>query len=78
MALLLALGVVVNYFDRINLSVSQDALHASFGLSLIAFGYVSSAFSWTCAAMQMPSGVLLDRFGVRRVGRCASTQINLR
>jgi MFS transporter, ACS family, D-galactonate transporter len=72
MALLLALGVVVNYFDRINLSVSQDALHASFGLSLIAFGYVSSAFSWTYAAMQMPSGVLLDRFGVRRVGRIST------
>ena len=56
-------------FDRINLSVSQDALHASFGLSLIAFGYLSSAFSWTYAAMQVPAGVLLDRLGVKRIGR---------
>ena len=69
MAFLLALGVIINFFDRINLSVSQDALHASFGLSLIAFGYLSSAFSWTYALMQMPAGLLLDRFGVRRVGR---------
>jgi len=71
-AFLLAFGVLVNFFDRINLSVSRDALHASFGLSLIAFGYLSSAFSWTYAVMQMPAGVLLDRLGVRRVGRISS------
>ena len=71
-AFLLAFGVIVNFFDRINLSVSRDALHASFGLSLVAFGYLSSAFSWTYAAMQMPAGVLLDRFGVRRVGRIST------
>jgi MFS transporter, ACS family, D-galactonate transporter len=71
-AFLLALGVLVNFFDRINLSVSRDALHVSFGLSLVAFGYLSSAFSWTYAAMQMPAGVLLDRWGVRRVGRISA------
>src|SRR5271157_3606270 len=68
-AFLLAFGVIVNFFDRINLSVSQEALHASFGLTLISFGYLSSAFSWSYAAMQVPAGLLLDRFGVRRVGR---------
>ena len=71
-AFLLSLGVLVNFFDRINLSVSRDALHASFGLSLIAFGYLSSAFSWTYAVMQMPAGILLDRWGVRRVGRLSA------
>jgi MFS transporter, ACS family, D-galactonate transporter len=71
-AFLLAFGVLVNFFDRINLSVSRDALHASFGLSLVAFGYLSSAFSWTYALMQMPAGVLLDRLGVRRVGRISA------
>ena len=71
-AILLAFGVLVNFFDRINLSVSRDALHASFGLSLVAFGYLSSAFSWTYALMQIPAGVLLDRWGVRRVGRISA------
>ena len=66
---LLALGVLVNFFDRVNLSVSRDALHATFGLSLVAYGYLSSAFSWTYALMQVPAGMLLDRWGVRRVGR---------
>jgi ACS family D-galactonate transporter-like MFS transporter len=71
-AFLLSFGVLVNFFDRVNLSVSQDALHTSFGLSIIAFGFLSSAYSWTYALMQLPAGVLLDRWGVRRVG-CVSS-----
>jgi ACS family D-galactonate transporter-like MFS transporter len=73
-AFLLSAGVLVNFFDRVNLSVSQDALHTSFGLSLIAFGFLSSAYSWTYAVMQIPAGVFLDRWGVRRVG-CVSTLV---
>jgi MFS transporter, ACS family, D-galactonate transporter len=67
-ALLLGFGVLVNYFDRVNLSVSRDALQASFGISAVMFGYLSSAYNWTYASLQLPSGLLLDRFGVRRVG----------
>jgi len=67
-ALLLGFGVLVNYFDRVNLSVSQDALRASFGISAVMFGYLSSAYNWTYALLQLPSGLLLDRFGVRRIG----------
>src|ERR1700733_13208408 len=68
-ALLLGFGVLVNYFDRVNLSVSQDALHNAFGMSTVTFGYLLSAYSWTYAAFQLPSGVILDRFGVKLVGR---------
>jgi MFS transporter, ACS family, D-galactonate transporter len=34
----------------------------------VMFGYLSSAYNWTYALLQLPSGLLLDRFGVRRVG----------
>src|SRR5215467_12853355 len=67
-ASLLGFGVLVNYFDRVNISVSQEALHDSFGVTTVTFGYLLSAYSWSYAAMQLPSGELLDRFGVRRVG----------
>jgi MFS transporter, ACS family, D-galactonate transporter len=67
-ALLLGFGVLVNYFDRVNLSVSRDALQDAFGVSAVMFGYLSSAYNWTYALLQLPSGLLLDRFGVRRVG----------
>jgi MFS transporter, ACS family, D-galactonate transporter len=68
-ALLLGFGVLVNYFDRVNLSVSQEALHTAFGISTVMFGYLLSAYSWTYAALQLPSGLILDRFGVKLVGR---------
>ncbi len=67
-ALLLGIGVLVNYFDRVNLSVSRDALEASFGISVVMFGWLSGAYNWTYMFLQLPSGLLLDRFGVRRVG----------
>ena len=68
-AMLLAVGVLVNYFDRVNLSVSHGALYTAFGISDIAFGYLSGAYNWTYALCQLPIGVLLDRFGVKRIGR---------
>jgi MFS transporter, ACS family, D-galactonate transporter len=71
-AWLLGLGVLVNYFDRVNLSVSHESLIAAFGISNIAFGYLSGAYNWTYALCQLPIGVLLDRFGVRRVGRIST------
>jgi MFS family permease len=71
-AFLLGMGVLVNYFDRVNLSVSHDALCGEFGISDITFGFLLGAYNWTYALCQLPSGVLLDRFGVRRVG-CVST-----
>lgn len=68
-AFLLGFGVLVNYFDRVNISVSQEALHNAFGISTVTFGYLLSAYSWTYAALQLPSGLILDRFGVKLVGR---------
>lgn len=71
-ALLLGLGVLVNYFDRVNLSVSHNGLQATFGISDITFGYLLGAYNWTYALCQLPIGVVLDRFGVRRVGRIST------
>jgi MFS transporter, ACS family, D-galactonate transporter len=71
-ALLLGFGVLVNYFDRVNLSVSQQALTETFGISAVTFGYLSSFYNWSYAALQLPCGLLLDRFGVRVVGRVST------
>ena len=71
-AFLLGFGVLVNYFDRVNLSVSQEALRNAFGISTVTFGYLLSAYSWSYAAFQLPSGLILDRFGVKLVGRISA------
>jgi MFS family permease len=67
-AMLLGFGILVSYFDRVNLSVSKDALYGAFGISAVTFGFLSSAYNWPYMLLQLPSGLLLDRFGVRRVG----------
>ena len=66
---LLGIGVLVNYFDRVNLSASHAALITAFGISDVAFGYLSGAYNFTYWLCQLPIGVILDKFGVRRVGR---------
>jgi ACS family D-galactonate transporter-like MFS transporter len=71
-ALLLGIGVLVNYFDRVNLTVSHTALYIAFGISNVTFGYLSAAYNWTYALCQLPIGVILDRFGIRRVGRIST------
>lgn len=67
--MLLGIGVLVNYFDRVNLSVSFNGLHSDFGISDITFGYLLGAYNWTYALCQLPIGVFLDRLGVKLVGR---------
>ena len=71
-ALLLGFGVLVNYFDRVNLSVAISQIKDEFGLSTVAIGYLLSTYSWTYVILQLPSGPLLDRFGVKRVGRVSA------
>jgi ACS family D-galactonate transporter-like MFS transporter len=66
---LLGTGVLVNYFDRINLSVAAPQLQETFHLTPAEMGLLFSAFFWTYALLQIPSGVVLDRFGVTRIGR---------
>jgi ACS family D-galactonate transporter-like MFS transporter len=71
-AWLLGLGVLVNYFDRVNLSVSHRDLTQEFGISEFTFGLLLGAYNWTYAACQLPIGVVLDRLGVRLVGRIST------
>jgi MFS family permease len=71
-AILLGVGVLINYFDRVNLSVAHEALHDEFGISNTTYGYLLSAYVWTYATLQLPIGVFLDRFGVRSIGRISA------
>ncbi|MGP8258364.1 MAG: MFS transporter [Acidobacteriaceae bacterium] len=63
---------MVNYFDRVNLSVAHASLYVAFGISNVSFGYLSGAYNWTYALCQLPIGVLLDKLGVRRIGRIST------
>ncbi len=68
-ALLLGSGILINYFDRVALSVAQDPLHKEFGIGPAEFGILSATFFWVYALCQIPIGIVLDRFGVVLIGR---------
>src|ERR1700686_4172889 len=59
----------INYFDRISLSVAGPQLQQTLGLSSTELGWLFSGFFWTYAMSQIPAGMILDRWGVTRVGR---------
>jgi MFS family permease len=59
----------VNYFDRINLSVAGPQLQQAFGLDASQLGWLFSAFFWPYALVQIPTGLILDRYGVTPIGR---------
>ncbi|NBE50676.1 MFS transporter [Streptomyces boluensis] len=70
---LLLLGVVaLNYIDRGSVSVALPLITEDLNLSKEVTGFVLSAFFWTYALMQIPSGWLIDRFGPRKMagGAC--------
>lgn len=71
-AVLLGIGVLVNFFDRVNISVANSALRQDWGISAVTFGYLATAYNWTYGLLQIPVGVMLDRWGVRRIGRIAA------
>lgn len=70
--MLLGIGVLVNFFDRVNVSVAFTSLHAEWGITAVTFGYLASAYNWSYAVLQIPVGIMLDRWGVRRIGRVAA------
>lgn len=55
----------ISYIDRANLAIATPFISREMGLDAAAMGLVLSAFFWTYAAMQLPSGWIIDRIGVR-------------
>ena len=62
---LLSLGMVIAYFDRVNLSVAVPDMARDFSWDKAQQGLAMSAIFWTYTALQIPSGILVDRYGVR-------------
>jgi len=60
-------SVVINYMDRSNISVAATGITEDLKLSPVQLGYVFSAFGWTYAILQIPGGIMADRFGARIV-----------
>ncbi|HEU4387176.1 MAG TPA: MFS transporter [Blastocatellia bacterium] len=64
--LLLFTAMLVGYAHRGALSVAAPFMSEELGLNKAGMGLALSAFFWVYSFMQMPSGWMVDRFGVRR------------
>jgi len=65
---LLGLGVIIAYIDRTNLAIALASTEFKqfFALSDTGRGLLNSVFFWSYTVMQIPAGLLVDRFGVKR------------
>ncbi len=64
---ILSIAGVINYIDRGSLAIANTTIRADLGISATRMGILLSTFSLSYAICQLPVGVLLDRFGERKV-----------
>lgn len=64
---------MINYVDRVALSVASKPIAEEFGLSPVVMGYLFSSFLWTYLLFLMPMGILVDRFGTKVVNAAGIT-----
>jgi len=62
-----ALGLTIAYVDRASLSIAIPFIQQEYGFDQVWKGIILSAFFWSYAAFQIPSGWLIDKLGVRLV-----------
>lgn len=58
---------VFNYVDRATLSIAAPSMRRELGFDAFTMGIAFSAFGWAYTGMQIPGGLILDRFGARVV-----------
>ena len=61
----------VSYMDRVNLSVATPVIMKEFGFTKIDMGLIQSFFFAGYALMQVPGGMLAEKFGHRFTGSIA-------
>ena len=65
-ALLFSMSLL-SYLDRAAISFAAKGIDDSFHLTPVALGYLFSSFLWSYSALVVPMGLLVDRFGAKRV-----------
>jgi MFS family permease len=58
---------MINYMDRVALSIAARPIASEFKLTAIGMGYLFSSFVWSYTLFLLPMGFLIDRFGTRRM-----------
>jgi predicted MFS family arabinose efflux permease len=62
---LFALAYAIVFFQRVSAPVMLDQLRADFGVSSATLGLLPSAYFYGYVVMQLPAGLMIDRWGTR-------------
>ncbi|WRU97785.1 MFS transporter (plasmid) [Priestia filamentosa] len=65
--LLLWLTYMVSYLDRVNISTAGPLMMKDLNMDADSFGWILAAFTLGYGLMQIPGGMLADRFGAKKV-----------
>ena len=59
--------VVINYIDRVALSMGAPAIGKEFNLGPVKLGYLFSSYMWIYLILLIPWGLMADRFGAKKI-----------
>ena len=62
---MLVVAGCINYIDRATLAVANPLIRDEMHLSIADMGYLLSAFLWSYAFAQLPTGAMVDKLGPR-------------
>jgi ACS family glucarate transporter-like MFS transporter len=65
LVLLLFVFAVITYLDRNSISSLEKYIIGDLGLTDIQWGYILSAFSLAYGLFEIPTGIMVDKFGPR-------------
>ena len=63
---LLGLGYLCSYLDRLNVSFAATQMNVDLGFSATVYGLGGGFFFLTYALLEIPSGMVMPRYGARR------------
>lgn len=66
-AILIFTAVIINYIDRIALSIASKSIVEEFGFTPVQMGYLFSGFLWTYVICLIPIGLLVERIGAKKM-----------
>jgi MFS family permease len=72
--------MVITYLDRVCISVAGPRMQEALHIGPVGWGWVTGVFAFAYAVFEIPTGILGDRIGPRRVltRRCCGGPHSLR
>jgi sugar phosphate permease len=58
---------IITYLDRTSISITGNVITSELGLSITQFGWVLAAFSFAYGIFEIPTGILGDKLGPKKI-----------